>query len=1343
MTSGLIPYEHIVQDPRTLPFLIDFISKSISNAASSASECNPSVEIFFWIEIEEFKSLSASKPHSVLFSTALSIFKKYLIHSSFHDFQSDNKQQINLSDIKNANSSLSTGHSSNNSIGSEASSSALFNSLDPQSIVYSHLLTQARLVRSRILQNFVSVDMFTVAQALIERDIKTRFYEKFIQSYSFRSLTNDLRQRKTFSFNDMLLNHLQTRFFQAYLVKNAPQTLGCLMFLVDIVNRYRPMASLLSIKDDAPSNETKSIQKNLRSAAVSLTSLPSVTLPTLPSINTFQSHYHSSTAQNTGFKQSFLLPSPMASHASASASSSMFVSSPSVSSVSAGQISRDSNLQNPLPSLKTAPKRDQIAAKFELANEMVVAAHELVDTYLNQKSKTFAVYASANSIAKVNSDLDTIKTRLSSPGFRIGGSAADSKQNAVSMLTALSEIIDSLREIFAPAENDVIGTFSANDYSKFCDSDYFIALSLDIEHSHSTINREYEKMKNILGGRDKTNAGKYIILEIAKPSLESLEDIERRVIPNGLLSSSIYDHVYYQSKGFKVSVDNPIISHVITFDTELMDPDENKDVDSLGQVATGSALGWKFRSQAKEIHELFENVDGFSFKNIDDESDDENDNDDEDGGTDSPDNANALSQSQEQQKQQKQSEAASDNNNNNSSTSTPARPTSASRIPSSIRIRSKSRSLMDTGQLSNTNLHVFCSPLGISARVLPILSTIQGIGGNISQDPQSTNQSGSLRPISRKSMLLRSTSTAILASAMAAKEKQTQPPPSSIHCFVLPCRGSNHPSRCSDQCTCLFGACITKYLPKLLPIPDDPELSANSPGYWLERKRRNQEYKELTVAIDKIPDFGLGLSLALSRGSIFVNKLVPHPSMQTSAEKSGIQVGDELQAVNGSLVFGRPFQEVVAQIKAANTPIIFTFSRGIRPQEITQEGAQEKASDSTNSSKHRKVYLPQSVCILSSFPLFDRMREMLVDTYNDSYWSNRDETHPVSEAFLKKYIRQENEKRRNSLIVTQRRSPRSKSNIDRPMAPRFPFRILFDTLSLENILSILSSLLLGGRVLFCSDQMSRLCLVSECLFSLLWPFSWLHFYCPVLPQSLVSAFIRKCENGKPFMVGICTLDLCPCEEISSKKFSSNAKGDNDKQAKGKIFEESLKAWNGQDTDYWTPYERLVRSGAVRKLYDEGVMIIDIDSDMIYHSNHSARTIPFPDDIKDSLLTSIHDILSAQLYKHLEMPIMKTNTTGIESDDEYNTDLFCKVHSLLLKAFTSMIGSYTEHFEILGERDANAKTSLLAFNSFQFLNACKEEHRSFVRVFIQTQGFASLLRNRWEFFCSDDSELEEQ
>jgi pentatricopeptide repeat protein len=79
----------------------------------------------------------------------------------------------------------------------------------------------------------------------------------------------------------------------------------------------------------------------------------------------------------------------------------------------------------------------------------------------------------------------------------------------------------------------------------------------------------------------------------------------------------------------------------------------------------------------------------------------------------------------------------------------------------------------------------------------------------------------------------------------------------------------------------------------------------------------------------------------------------------------------------------------------------------------------------------------------------------------------------------------------------------------------FSYGLLFQCLDVKNVEIVIEALMLEQRTLILSSQMSALCIVTECITKLMYPFEWHHVYIPLLPRSLTDFLYAP----YPFLIG--------------------------------------------------------------------------------------------------------------------------------------------------------------------------------------------------------------------------------
>ena len=91
------------------------------------------------------------------------------------------------------------------------------------------------------------------------------------------------------------------------------------------------------------------------------------------------------------------------------------------------------------------------------------------------------------------------------------------------------------------------------------------------------------------------------------------------------------------------------------------------------------------------------------------------------------------------------------------------------------------------------------------------------------------------------------------------------------------------------------------------------------------------------------------------------------------------------------------------------------------------------------------------------------------------------------------------------------------------------FRCLFDCLSAENLIFVVSAVLLEQRILLHSEHLDTLNKCGEALIALLFPLCWQHVYVPLLPTQL----LEYLSAPVPFIMGVHTSCLASQEGIES------------------------------------------------------------------------------------------------------------------------------------------------------------------------------------------------------------------
>ncbi|CAM9959441.1 unnamed protein product [Ectocarpus sp. 12 AP-2014] len=182
------------------------------------------------------------------------------------------------------------------------------------------------------------------------------------------------------------------------------------------------------------------------------------------------------------------------------------------------------------------------------------------------------------------------------------------------------------------------------------------------------------------------------------------------------------------------------------------------------------------------------------------------------------------------------------------------------------------------------------------------------------------------------------------------------------------------------------------------------------------------------------------------------------------------------------------------------------------------EGGENNATEPlTILDPGREVYAPKCLCLLSTWPYFGPFREWLLNLYRISL--------SPFQIPLERYVG-------NFLLEVPTPSPGRVEVLynmgnttitfacpppNKPVAwGSVPFEPLFQCLSHENIVTLLTCLLLERSVLLKSSQLSLLTPCAEVLTLVLYPLSWSHVYIPVLPEALLGVLAAP----MPFLIGV-------------------------------------------------------------------------------------------------------------------------------------------------------------------------------------------------------------------------------
>ena len=198
-----------------------------------------------------------------------------------------------------------------------------------------------------------------------------------------------------------------------------------------------------------------------------------------------------------------------------------------------------------------------------------------------------------------------------------------------------------------------------------------------------------------------------------------------------------------------------------------------------------------------------------------------------------------------------------------------------------------------------------------------------------------------------------------------------------------------------------------------------------------------------------------------------------------------------------------------------------TKKKNLSPRKRLVKKSSRGGSDQKVGSKR---YLPQVLCIISSYPYLTAFREYLSQLWRLATTTN------LMTAPLERYVLN---------ICSEIPAPPAGAfelqmsilnsairfwspPADQPIAyVALPFHVLFECLHIENIIFVWYSLALERKVLLISSQGSLLTVVAEILLSLLFPMSWSQAYIPLLPQALSPML----DAPFPYLCGVCSENI--------------------------------------------------------------------------------------------------------------------------------------------------------------------------------------------------------------------------
>lgn len=164
-----------------------------------------------------------------------------------------------------------------------------------------------------------------------------------------------------------------------------------------------------------------------------------------------------------------------------------------------------------------------------------------------------------------------------------------------------------------------------------------------------------------------------------------------------------------------------------------------------------------------------------------------------------------------------------------------------------------------------------------------------------------------------------------------------------------------------------------------------------------------------------------------------------------------------------------------------------------------------EGSDASSAAMRQiKFFIPRCLCILSHWPFVSSFKKFLCHLYRLSL----SPCNIPLERYISNFLNDVPAPPPGKVEVTYLIGPESvifrRPPANEPNAwSSLPLSLLFECLSLPNILTLLAALLCERQVAFVSSQYSLLTSCAESILSLLYPLTWTHVYIPILPRRLL------------------------------------------------------------------------------------------------------------------------------------------------------------------------------------------------------------------------------------------------
>ncbi|XP_033217393.1 DENN domain-containing protein 5B isoform X5 [Belonocnema kinseyi] len=306
----------------------------------------------------------------------------------------------------------------------------------------------------------------------------------------------------------------------------------------------------------------------------------------------------------------------------------------------------------------------------------------------------------------------------------------------------------------------------------------------------------------------------------------------------------------------------------------------------------------------------------------------------------------------------------------------------------------------------------------------------------------------------------------------------------------------------------------------------------------------------------------------------------------------------------------------------------------------------------------------------------------------------------------------------------------------------YAIKDMFAWLGVDCVIQLFTCVLLENQVLLRSSDFHKLMVVSECITTLLFPFSWQHVYVPILPASLYHFL----DAPVPFIMGLHAQSEGGILKIASE--ANLCYVDIDKQTSQ--FPEELPVFPHK-MQFITEIRSLLNKYKVPHSEKTDAMVMNyLNGDIMT----SSLTLPGSGFHLPRRKFSLHDVLD---WDRPEPPVQSdalqrivdiVRRTGVTLNDieaventttkkvltpveEYQETLIFNnaIREIFMNRFVQLFSSY-EHFVIQPNQDKdewlNNRDSMHVFDKATFLSDQPAQHLPFLSRFLETQMFASLV-----------------